>query len=269
MAKSAAAKMKRRDGGQTLARRRTQTTGAARHRQTLSTEQQAPYVSRAENKQLRGDVEILKNISLLCPGTAVSFAFARQLQEKAVTVGQACRVLQVSRSGYYGASAQSVNRWCASGRAAESCICLKQAYLRQSTFAHSAGLTPRDCAVGRYRVRRLMCEHGLPFGMEAQIRARPDSRAVAISPNNAEPASSTRRRPTGRKFGRHHIRTPQRLAVSGSGAGLVCTQVVGWAMAADFIRAGGWYAERCSCIAQRQPAPGLIVHTDRGSQYAN
>jgi hypothetical protein len=48
---------------------------------------------------------VQKNLGLLCPRTAMSFQFIEQLQHKdnAVPVEQLCRVLEVSRSGYYAA----------------------------------------------------------------------------------------------------------------------------------------------------------------------
>ena len=49
---------------------------------------------------------------------------------------------------------------------------------------------------------------------------------------------------------------------------LFARKVVGWAMAAD-MQAGLVCRALQLAIAQRQPAPGLIVHTDRGSQYAS
>ena len=44
----------------------------------------------------------------------MSFELVRQLQEKAVSVEQICRVLDVSRSGYYEAQRRRrVKPWCA------------------------------------------------------------------------------------------------------------------------------------------------------------
>ena len=74
---------------------------------SLTAEHQRIRQLEAENRQLRGDVEILKSIGLLCPGTAMSFELARQLQEKAVAVRHTRRMLDVSRSGYYAARRRS------------------------------------------------------------------------------------------------------------------------------------------------------------------
>ena len=72
----------------------------------LTAEHQRIRQLESENKQLRGDVEILKkSVSLLCPGTSVSYQLIEDLQKKAITVSHACRVLEVSRSGYYASVA--------------------------------------------------------------------------------------------------------------------------------------------------------------------
>ena len=49
---------------------------------------------------------------------------------------------------------------------------------------------------------------------------------------------------------------------------LFARKVVGWAMAPD-MQAGLVCRALQLAIVQRRPAPGLIVHSDRGSQYAS
>lgn len=49
---------------------------------------------------------------------------------------------------------------------------------------------------------------------------------------------------------------------------LFARKVVGWAMAPD-MRATLVCQALQLALAQRQPPPGLIVHSDRGSQYAS
>jgi transposase InsO family protein len=49
---------------------------------------------------------------------------------------------------------------------------------------------------------------------------------------------------------------------------LSARKVVGWAMAAE-MQAGLVCSALQLAIAQQQPQPGLIVHSDRGSQYAS
>ena len=75
----------------------------------------------------------------------MSFELARQLQEKAVAVDQLCRVLKVSRSGYYAARQRSQVQ----PSVCETSVHLKAAFaasggsLRQPAIAHGSGLTRR------------------------------------------------------------------------------------------------------------------------------
>ena len=91
----------------------------------------------------------------------MSYQLIEDLQQKAVTVSQACRTLEVSRSGYYAAAkrrrtapvmcAASVHlkaAFAASGRTYGS--------RRLRTALHMSGVT-----MGRHRVRSLMRANGL------------------------------------------------------------------------------------------------------------
>ena len=91
----------------------------------------------------------------------MSFELARQLQEKAVAVDQVCRVLKVSRSGYYAARQRS---------RVQPSVCETSVHLK-AAFAASGGaygsrrlrtaVASRGVRIGIYRVRRLMRQHGL------------------------------------------------------------------------------------------------------------
>ena len=91
----------------------------------------------------------------------MSFELVRQLQEKAVAVDQLCRVLKVSRSGYYAARQRSqvVPSVC------ETSVHLKAAFAASGGAYGSrrlrAAVASRGVVVGLYRVRRLMRQHGL------------------------------------------------------------------------------------------------------------
>ena len=91
----------------------------------------------------------------------MSYQFVEQLHKKAVPVVHLCRVLGVSRSGYYGARQRA--------KLAPK-VCLVSTQLK-AEFAASGNVygSRRLCAVlraqglriGRHRVRRLMCENRL------------------------------------------------------------------------------------------------------------
>lgn len=199
----------------------------------------------------------------------MSFAFIRQLQEKAVTVEQACRVLQVSRSGYYAARRRSQVK----PVVCEVDVQLKAAFAASGRTYGSrrlrTALASRGIAVGRYRVRRLMREHGLRSAWRRKFVHTTDSRhALAISPNVLNRQFNPTQANQAWVADITYIRTRSGWLYLAVVLDLFARKVVGWAMAAD-MQAGLVCRALQLAIAQRQPAPGLIVHTDRGSQYAS
>ena len=101
----------------------------------------------------------------------MSYQLVEQLQKKAVSVTQACRVLQVSQSGYYAARMRSrrAPRICANS------VHLKAAFAASGRAYGSrrlrAALQQQGVALGRRRVRTLMRANGAAAGVEAQVCA--------------------------------------------------------------------------------------------------
>lgn len=199
----------------------------------------------------------------------MSYQFVEQLHKKAVTVQRLCRVLGVSRSGYYGARQRAK---------LTPKVCLVSTQLK-AEFAASgrvygsrrlgAVLRAQGLHIGRYRVRRLMRENRLRALWRRKFVHTTDSgHALPVSDNLLA-----------RRFNPSHpnqawvsdityIRTRSGWLYLAVVLDLYARKVVGWAMAptmhAELVCAALQLA-----IAQRQPAPGLIVHSDRGSQYAS
>jgi putative transposase len=199
----------------------------------------------------------------------MSFELVQQLQQKAVPVDQVCRVLEVSRSGYYAARRRSQ---------IAPAVCAATVELK-AAFASSGGaygsrrlrtaVASRGIVMGRYRVRRLMRQHELRSSWRRKFIHTTDSKhALPISanvldrqfnpkgPNQAWVADIT------------YIRTSSGWLYLAVVLDLYARKVVGWAMAPDMQAALVCQALQLA-IVQRQPPPGLIVHTDRGSQYAS
>lgn len=199
----------------------------------------------------------------------MSFELVQQLQQKAVPLDQVCRVLEVSRSGYYAARRRSQ---------IAPAVCADTLELK-AAFAASGGaygsrrlrtaVASRGIVMGRYRVRRLMRQHGLRSSWRRKFIHTTDSKhALPISanvldrqfnpkgPNQAWVADIT------------YIRTSSGWLYLAVVLDLYARKVVGWAMAPDMQAALVCQALQLA-IVQRQPPPGLIVHTDRGSQYAS
>ena len=87
----------------------------------------------------------------------MSYRLVRQLQQEAVPVTQACRLLQIRRAGYY-------QHWQRRTQAADivTTVHLKAAFTASgSTYGSRrlvTALQAQGLATGRYRVRRLMRE---------------------------------------------------------------------------------------------------------------
>ena len=199
----------------------------------------------------------------------MSFQLVEQLQQKAVPVNQVCRVLGVSRSGYYTARRREhvVPAVC------EASVHVKAAFAASGGAYGSRRLrttvASRGLVIGLYRLRRLMRKHGLRSVWKRKFVHTTDSKhALPISPNVLN-----------RQFNPTHpnrawvadityIRTRSGWVHLAVVLDLRARTVVGWAMAPSMQATLVCRALQLA-IVQRQPAPGLIVHSDRGSQYAS
>lgn len=190
-----------------------------------------------------------------------------QWQEKA-GLSHLCKLLGVSRSGVYAAR---IRRTCATPHPLAAP--LRQAF--ESSGGNygsrrlSARLKAQGLPAGRHRVRRLMKQQGLQARWKRKFVHTTDSRhdlPVAenvldrqfnpSAPDQAWAADIT------------YIRTERGWLYLAAVLDLYSRKVVGWAMAPSMPAELACSALQMA-IALRQPKPGLIVHTDRGSQYAS
>jgi transposase InsO family protein len=110
----------------------------------------------------------------------VSYQLVEQLQKKAVSVTQACRVLQVSQSGYYAARMRSLRapRICADN------VHLKAAFAAYGSRRLSAALQQQGVALGRHRAHTLMRANGLrPVWKRKFVHATDSRHGLAVSPS--------------------------------------------------------------------------------------
>lgn len=190
-----------------------------------------------------------------------------QWQEK-VETSRLCRLVGVSRSGVYAARHR--------GRVSRACPLTAplQAAFQASGGNYgsrrlSASLKAQGLRVGRHRVRRLMKQQGLKAHWKRQFVHTTDSRhELPIADNHLA-----------RRFNPHapdqawvaditYIRTERGWLYLAAVLDLYSRKIVGWAMAPHMPAELVCTALQMA-IALRQPTPGLIVHTDRGSQYAS
>ena len=120
----------------------------------------------------------------------MSCQLVEDLQKKAcpsVAVSQACRVLGVSRSGYYAHVATHKQRL------AEPLLCAASVHLKAAFAAGQkaygsrrlrAAMAERGLAMGRHRIRTLMRINGLqPVWRRKFVHTTDSKHAMAISPN--------------------------------------------------------------------------------------
>ena len=185
-----------------------------------------------------------------------------------------CRVLGVSRAGYYAAERR---RPAARAQHNETLRAVISAIHQTSRQTYGSPRIHREVraagfACGRHRVARLMREGGL--------RARTHRRWRPPTTNSthgyAVPDNLLRRRFRVTEIGGcdriwcgdlTYIRTGEGWLYLAVLLDLGSRMVVGWAMG-ESLAAELTVAALRMALARRKPAPGLLHHTDRGVQYA-
>ena len=205
----------------------------------------------------------------------MSYQLVEDLQKKAspkVTVSQACQILEISRSGYYA------NRATHKQRMADPLVCATSVHLKAAFAAsHKAygsrrlqtAMAERGLTIGRRRVRTLMRVNGLrPVWRRKFVHTTDSKHTMAVSPNmlNRQFEQALPNRVWVADI--TYIRTRSGWLYLAAVLDLHSRKIVGWAMAAAMPAALVCAALQMAII-QRNPAPGLIVHSDRGTQYAS
>jgi transposase InsO family protein len=200
----------------------------------------------------------------------VKFAFI-QAEKAAFPVTVLCRVLGVSRAGFYAAQRRPVPaRVTEDARLAIQIAAIYRASRRcyGSPRVH-AELRARGQGPSRKRVARLMRRAGLVARRRRVFRVTPSaSHSRAVAPNRLA-----------RQF---TAPAPDRIWVSDITylatvdgwlylavvLDLFSRRVVGWAIS-DRLGEGVALDALGMGLARRRPRPGLLHHSDRGSQYAS
>ena len=192
-----------------------------------------------------------------------------QLQQKANGVAPLCRLLGVSRSGYYAARLRALRP----ARVCAVTIRLQAAFAESGRSYGSrrlrVALQTQGINVGRHRVRTLMRINGIRPIWERKFIHTTDSRhALPIADNildrQFEPAAAN----VAWVADITYIRTRSGWLYLAAVMELFSRKIIGWAMAPN-MPAELVCAALQMAITQRQPPAGLIVHSDRGSQYAS
>jgi putative transposase len=190
-------------------------------------------------------------------------------QHTAFTVSRMCQLLEVSRSGYYEWLSRPPRPPADTAQEVQDNI---QRYFAQGRGTYGTRrikhlLTQDGLRVSRRRIGRVLAQAGLRCKTQRKFKApRSAEQAQTIAPNQLN-----------REF---TVQVPDTIYVGDitylpTGEGwlylavvldLCSRAVVGWSMA-HHMRAELVNQALAMAIYQRQPAAGLIMHTDRGSQY--
>ena len=180
-----------------------------------------------------------------------------------------CQLLEVSRSGYY--------EWLSRPPRAQAQVDQEVQDKIQRYFAQGRG------TYGTRRIKHLLAQDGLQVSrrrigrLRAQAGLRCKTRRTCKAPKTSGPAQTVAPNQLNREF---TVQAPDKVYVGDitylpTGEGwlylavvldLCSRAVVGWSMA-NHMRAELVTQALSMAIGQRQPAAGLIMHTDRGSQY--
>lgn len=195
------------------------------------------------------------------------YGLVDQLQKKA-EISQTCRVLGVSRSGYYAARQRSK----------KEVICTASVHLKavfassQRTYGNRRlviAMREQGIAIGRYKVRNLMKRVGLkPVWKRKFINTTDSKHNLPVAENlldrNFNPAEPNKAWTSDITY----IRTHSGWLYLAIAMDLFSRKIIGWAMAPTMPAELVCRALRMALNA-RQPSAGLLMHSDRGSQYAS
>ena len=186
-------------------------------------------------------------------------------------VQRLCKVLGVSQSGYFARRSRPASR-----RQREDMVLLAHA---RSAFALSNGtygsprmtheLRDQGLQVGRRRTARLMRDNGLKAREKRRFKRTTDSEhAWPVAPNLIDQDFSATK--ANQKWGVDitYVWTREGWLYLAVVIDLFSRRVVGWSVGDRLHRSLALAALR-QALAIRRPAPGLIHHSDRGSQYCS
>lgn len=181
-----------------------------------------------------------------------------------------CHVLEVSRSGFYAwLGGAPCHREIEDRRLKVQITAIHEtSYRTYGSPRIHAELQDQEVTVGRNRIARLMRETGLSGQPPRRFQRTTDSdhsRPVAgnilnrdfdvKAPNQAWATDIT------------YVRTWQGWLYLAVVIDLFSRRIVGWALA-DHLRTDLVLSALHMALNLRQPSPGLVHHSDRGSQYA-
>ncbi|MEN5149391.1 IS3 family transposase [Pseudomonas orientalis] len=235
----------------------------------LTSEQQRIRQLEQQIRELKTDNDIFKkSYGLLCPRIEVIHQLVHQMQCKAYPVIRICRVLRISRSGFYEARQRSFK---------PKAVCPVAAQVKATfmTNEHCYGsrrvmkaLRSDGVSIGRHKVRRLMKQQDLrPIWKRKFVHTTDSNHNFPVAENLLNRQFNPEQINQSWVADITYIRTRSGWLYLAAVMDLYSRKIVGWSMA-PHMRAELVCSAMQLAITQRQPEPGLIAHSDRGSQYA-
>jgi putative transposase len=188
-----------------------------------------------------------------------------------IPVETACAVLGVSVSGFYAWKSRP-----ASTRQTNDMILLAHIRAQFSTSNETYGsprmhfeLKESGLSIGRHRVARLMSENGMKARQKTRFKKTTDSdHGGSVAPNVLD-QNFTATAPD-QKWGVDisYVWTAEGWLYLAIVLDLFSRRIVGWQLS-DRMKRGLAIDALQRAINLRQPSPGLIHHSDRGSQYCS
>lgn len=192
-------------------------------------------------------------------------------EKTAFPVGVLCEAVGVSRSAYYAwrSSTPSARELANERILAEIRAIHTEHEARYGSPRIVDELRGRGHEVGKHRVARLMRENGIFGRIRRRFRHTTDSQhKLPIAPNLLE-QNFTATAPNQAWVGDiTYIWTAEGWSYLAVLIDLYSRRVVGWAMRKSLSRELALSALQ-RALTRRRPPPGLVHHTDRGSQYAS
>ena len=182
-----------------------------------------------------------------------------------------CEVLQISRSGYYAWLKRPK-----SNRSAQNEQLVKQIENIHNQSRQTYGsprvhdeLQDMGIACSENRVARLMRQHAIAVQKKKKfVRTTDSNHALPIAPNRLDQCFEVDRPDAVWTTDITYVWTQQGWLYLAVVLDLFSRRVVGWSMASSLGRTLVIDALKMA-IAARDPAEGMIHHSDRGSQYAS
>ncbi len=192
-------------------------------------------------------------------------------QQTEFRIQSMCRVLQVSRSGYYESLKRAPSNHCIEDEELRPQIkaAFEKGRKNYGTRRIKDALQKQETNISRRRISRLMREEDLEVQTKRKFKVTTDSNHdKPIAPNLLEREFTVAAANTAYVGDITYIRTREGWLYLAVVIDLFSRAVVGWSMDSR-MTASLANSAMLMAIWKRKPAKGLIFHSDRGSQYAS